>query len=76
MSWNYRVMREISMDEEILTIREVYYEPDKETLRAYSFEPNYPMSTEGLDGLRWTLQAMLEALDKPIVEPENFPSPP
>lgn len=69
MTWNYRV---VSFDQSEygeppwLEICEVYYDP--------SGNPNahtstgVPVSSESIEGLKWVLEQMIEALDKPIIQ--------
>lgn len=66
MSWNYRV----SEEEGEFFIREVYYDKDgKPDLHSvFAIAP----SGESLEDLRWDLEAMLAALDKPIISPKDF----
>lgn len=80
MSWNYRVMRHTYVDkmsgeqQSYLAIHEVYYKSKKVndlTVSAgdvgCSKDPS-PVSEESIDDLRATLNRMLEALDKPVIE--------
>lgn len=79
MGWNYRVMRHSSKNENTeeaevwLGIHEVYYRDDdvddltvdvNET--GYTVEP-VRVTADDVDGLRWVLQKMSEALDKPVL---------
>lgn len=49
-----------------LAIHEVYYSESGEP-HGWADEIT-PYSDEGLDGLRWVLEQMIKALDKPILE--------
>ena len=76
MGWNYRVMRHPPKDgeEEWYAIHEVYYRSnDVDDLTVPVHETGYSVDPVGViadspEGLRWTLQKMLEALDKPVLE--------
>lgn len=79
MTWNYRVMRHEGQGPDIqgecwFTIHEVYYKSDGVNDLAvstadvgYTTEPVAPMA-ESVDELRVTLQRMLTALDKPVLD--------
>ncbi len=78
VSWNYRVMKitkkcPISSpitDTEWFEVREAYYanevDPYNITERAVG------VTGESIDHLRWTLEKMLESLDKPILDESDF----
>jgi hypothetical protein len=80
MGWNYRVMRHSSKDEttgedEIwVGLHEVYYrDDDVDDLTVNVDETSYTKKpvriiSEDVAGLRWVLERMLEALDKPILD--------
>jgi hypothetical protein len=78
MAWNYRVM-EFPGDEghTLLGIHEVYYNEAGEP-RAYSKEP-VPVVWEGsntpddMNGGNDIINTMLEAINKPILKPSDFP---
>ena len=75
MSWNYRVIREPNDDTESgdwLTIREVYYNPD-DSIKLYSAEPD-SVGAENLEDLRFNLQSMLKALDRPVIDFKDLPT--
>jgi hypothetical protein len=61
MTWNYRVIREMSDTTAMYTIREVYTDPS-----GLSAAADAPYG-ESLDELRDDLTAMLRALDKPVL---------
>lgn len=67
MSWNYRVMRHVGDGEEWLGIHEVYYD-DNGKPNGHTEDEIAPTSDEGVDGLRWVLDRMMEALDKPVLD--------
>lgn len=70
MHWNHRVMR---YQDGTLGIHEIYHmetqDQQEKSLPAYLWS-EYAVCVlgEDLDGLRKTLQRMLECLDKPILE--------
>jgi hypothetical protein len=80
MGWNYRVMRHTKAAtvgggaDETYAIHEVYYRSDDVddlTLKAGEFSCTVDpvsLSAENMADLRSTLQEMLKALDKPILE--------
>lgn len=67
MSWNYRVMRRRGRHPkfgkwETYGIHEVYAEPG-----GWTIEPRQ-MVSDDVEGLKWSLRRMLEALEKPILD--------
>ena len=77
MSWNYRVFKKVWPSGEIeFSIRETYYpdgaDPAQTTMHklGYTASPARP-SGETLDELEDDLKKMLDALQKPILEPEE-----
>ena len=78
MSWNYRVIEfpgEEPHGESWCGIHEVYYTEDGKP-RAYSSEPR-PVIWETVDGLEAAndvINQMLEAINKPILKPSDFPN--
>lgn len=80
MSWNFRVMRHVLVDEnsrvvsEWLAIHEVHYESlEVDDLKVTSADVGYterPMTMTGetIEELRFMLNRMLGALEKPILE--------
>lgn len=70
MSWNYRVIRHVKNNEEFYHVHEVYYD-DNGTPTMVSTEPIAPYA-ESVEDLKWVLERMLEALDKPILDYEYF----
>ena len=80
MTWNYRVMKHEGPDKDTgegeywFAIHEVYYESagvNEMTVSSadvgYTTEP-ISLSAESVDDLRVTLQRMLAALDKPVLD--------
>lgn len=80
MSWNFRVMRHTEVDKESgqvsqwLAVHEVYYEGrEVDDLRVTSDEVGYTerpvtVTAESAEELRFMLERMLGALEKPILE--------
>ncbi len=69
MSWNYRVIKKDGH----LAVYPVYYD-DRGTIRGSSEIPFSP-EAENLEELRTTLELMLDALEKEIIEYEAAPEP-
>jgi hypothetical protein len=73
MHWNYRVIRHQSISARgehdcWLAIHEAYYPDDSSDIpNGYTEEP-VPVAGEDLEELRWKLERMLEALEKPILD--------
>ena len=75
MTWNYRVLRKYLPDKDYtwLEITEVHYEDGKPVLYAEGIGPvtsggDGQPDDESLTDMKWTLERMLEALDKPILD--------
>lgn len=72
--WNHRVVRRTEDDEELLSLHEAHYadgadpagRPDTITLH-----PVAPYA-EDIDGLRQVLDRMRAALDKPVLDYDDF----
>jgi hypothetical protein len=62
MTWNHRVVK---FDHDWLSICEVYYDKDGEV--EFHTADGVRVGSESIDGLRWTLEKMLESLDEPIL---------
>lgn len=76
MPWNYRVLAfEDKKSKEVeLRIAEVYY-VDGACTKPNAYGDANPVSTEGLEGLKWLLDRQKEALEKPILwGDERFPN--
>jgi hypothetical protein len=79
MSWNYRVIRTVNKIPELLrknnpdvgefdifyTIHDVYYDDNKDIT---NIGRESPVIGDDIDELKWVLQKMLEACDKPSVD--------
>jgi predicted RNase H-like HicB family nuclease len=76
MSWNYRVIKIYDPTvEQWLEIHETQYD-DAGNPQSYSRKVDKhagEVGSETVDGLRWVLDRMREALDKPILTAEDFP---
>ena len=75
MTWNHRVVRreypEAASEEDrvLYGIHEVYYD-EAGVCDATTVEPE-PVIGTSVDDLRWTLEHMLRALDKPVLDYET-----
>ena len=71
MSWNYRVIRSPNAEEGYsFAIHGVYGSEASGEPRSWTENP-VDVSAENLDGLRWVLDRMRDALSKPILEERN-----
>jgi len=78
MSWNYRVVKNINKIPDLLrknnpdvgefdifyTIHDVYYDDNKDIA---NIGRESPVIGDDIQELRWTLQRMREACDKPVI---------
>ncbi len=77
MSWNHRVLaseeHHLNGEAEIVfSIHEVYYDKDG-VPNGYTANP-IRISTDSIEGMKWTLDRMQECLTKPVLWAEpNFP---
>jgi hypothetical protein len=72
--WNYRILARNINNEIQYAIYEVHYEND--IPKACTQNPVYPLgfaSEEPVDSIKWQLDAMRSALDKPVLDYDNFP---
>lgn len=71
MSWNHRVCKSVynheylDEPETLFEIREVFYDENGD-ISAIAEEPD--VIADSLEGLKWTLNKMLESCDKPIID--------
>ena len=71
MSWNHRVIKRVHNHkylheaEVFYEIREVFYD-DNGDISAIAETPD--VMSDSLDGLKWTLNKMLQSCDKPIID--------
>ena len=71
MSWNHRVIKRVHNHkylhepEIFYEIREVFYDNNGD-ITAIAETPD--VMSDSLDGLKWTLNKMLESCDKPIID--------
>lgn len=70
MSWNHRVVRHKSELGDYLQIHEVYYD-DKSNPTSLT-ETGIVVGGDSIKEIRWTLKAMTDALDKPVLEYDDF----
>ena len=68
MTWNHRVFRKLypAHDYAEYTLRETIYD-DTGKVEGWTLDAIAP-SSDTVEGLRWVLTKMLEALDKPVLE--------
>ena len=73
MTWNHRVVRRPDPDgSEHFYIHEAYY-PSKNVEKADSITMEaIGVHAESVEDLRWVLEKMLVALDKPVLEYDDF----
>ena len=73
MKWNYRVVRREDETEDsgsFFAIEEVYYNAEG-TPRSHT--DGAAVVAGDREGLGWALEKMREALDKPVLDAENWP---
>ena len=66
MSWNYRVVKKADRLGNYFEIHEVYYD-DNGNPNGWTEDAIKPYGVD-LDDLRWVLEHMVTALDKPVLE--------
>ena len=71
MSWNYRILQYPDGEDNFFQIHEVYYN-DKGEPNSYTAN-GVTVAGESKESLKWVLEKMEEALDKPILSEKNFP---
>lgn len=71
MTWNHRVFRQTTrFDGDWFTIREAFYDKDKETPHSWTTDAIAPGGSS-VEELRENLERMLRALDKPVLDEEE-----
>jgi hypothetical protein len=65
MTWNHRVFVKRTDEGLWYSIRETFYEDGE--VKGWTKDEIAPAS-ESLEGLKWVLEQMLKALDKPVLE--------
>ena len=69
MSWNHRVMKMKDEEDDYYQIHEVFY--DKEgNVESYT-KNGVTVGGNNIEEVRWVLQEMLAALDKPVLDYEE-----
>lgn len=68
MHWNHRVLQ---LEGECLGIVEAYYDDPTDKLPHSATESSVAVIGDNLEGLKWTLDRMLEALARPILKWEG-----
>lgn len=73
MTWNYRILahKNVDNDEVYLQIHEVYYDQDNNPI-SYTENP-ITVGGEDINSIKWSLNKMQEAINKPILSVDNFP---
>ncbi len=76
--WNYRVMRLLyegpdvhPEDAEYFAVREVHYD-ENSVPYGYSEGAHEIMNAQTLDNLKWVHERLAEALQKPVLTPEDI----
>lgn len=77
LHWNYRVVRHTDVvpngaSSTYLGIHEVYSDKDDDDKVGGPTVDPVPLIGDDLEGLKWTLTKMMEALEKPILEEESM----
>lgn len=75
--WNYRILARKIENEIQFGFYEVHYENDKPI--ACTENPVYPLSFDNnvedpIESIKWQLDAMKLATDKPVIDYDNFPT--
>lgn len=74
MSWNYRILAHPQEEEVFLEIHEVFYDGEDESKATTCTVNAVTVGAEDVDGVKWSLEMMAEALDKPILwADDRFP---
>jgi hypothetical protein len=60
--WNYRIIKTTKAGETLYAIHEVFYDP------MGAATDHEPVVSEDLDGIRWQLEMMAKAREKPVLE--------
>ena len=72
MKWTYRLVRhQVPASQPELAIHEVYFEPGGQP-HTITHNPAQVWASD-LEGVKWVLSKMLDALDKPILDADQFP---
>lgn len=70
MNWNYRVVdiTDENGGDELYAIEEVFYDDDDKPMG----HTEASVISETTDGLKWVLEQMADALNHPVLKPEDF----
>jgi len=74
VTWDYRVIKTNNGGETWFGVHEVHYDEDG-ALWAYTEEP-IAIESESEEGLPKVFEQMLQALERPVLMPEAFPTQP
>jgi hypothetical protein len=71
MSWSYRVVKQVTKiplgDTDISYGIHTVYTDENGVIVNISEKPSYPISDD-MDGLKWNLESMMLAVDKPVID--------
>ena len=72
MNWNYRAIKKYCEEEKeyVYGIHEVYF--DKDGAYKGATEKPVRMQGESIDSLKWMQERIAEALEKPVLEWDDF----
>ena len=72
--WNYRVCTHVEEkdNQRYFSIKEIHYKNNIPI--AYGDKKEFLDYIEDLEAVKWTLEQMQEALNKPIIDLDNFPN--
>lgn len=72
-SWNYRVVlhRSSRPEDNYYAIHEAYYEDNKKKPQSISVNP-IEVGSENIEGLKWQLEEMKKAFDRPVLDQETL----
>lgn len=71
MSWNYRIVKRTYENEVTYTVHTAWYGKGEDDPHSIGADPMYPIG-ENLDELLIDLDRMKEALNKPVLNYEDF----
>jgi hypothetical protein len=67
VSWGYRVMRHETGEEDYFALHEVYCHPGSVEVSSWTLKP-VDVGGSSIEALRWMLDRMREALEKPVLD--------
>ncbi len=66
--WNYRIVKKTVDGEDLYGIHEYYYDADG---RYGWTEDAVEVIADSVEGIKWVLESMMLALDRPVIEDEE-----